>query len=150
VRVLTSPTTGGWFYHFDPVTAATANQLTIDPDYPSPKEVAIDGLNAFISARGGDVPGGAHTNTKHNSILKVSAAAMFPSGIYSAITSAVGARFNLEKAPRNATASRDANVDYLGPMLFDGRDVWIIQDIRDGATYPFGSKVYRIPRAAIR
>jgi len=137
-------------YHFDPVTATTADYLTNDPDYPGTKELATDGINLYMSSRVGDNPGGAHTNTKHNTVLKIDAASLFPSGIYAALTSAVQNRFNLEKAPRNNSGVRDTNVDYLGPMLFDGRDVWVIQDIRDGATYTFGSKVYRIPRVAVR
>jgi hypothetical protein len=150
VRVLNA-VTGGWFYHFDPVTATTADSLTTDPDYPSPREVAVDGLNMYLSSRVGDNPGGAHTNTLHNTVLKADLSGLFPSAVYTTITSAVNNRFNMEKVSRNNTGTRDANVDYFGPMLFDGRDLWVIQDIRSSTTSTtFGGRIFRIPRVAVR
>jgi hypothetical protein len=140
-------------YKFEP-NAGSTDSLNSDPDYPSIKEIAGDGINAYLTTRVGDNPGGAHTNTKHNTIQKLNAVGMYPSAssVYSDISNDVVSRYNLEEAGRNPSvaSNRDTLVDYLGPMLFDGRDLWIIQDIRDGATYSFGSQVFRVPRTAIR
>jgi hypothetical protein len=135
---------------FDPKAGTSADFYRGDYGACSPRFLAFDGLNMYMTGRVVDSEAAA-SDTDFSSVLRLNPTAITYTitGSNINISPSLKSRFILEGAQRSATSTtRDANVDYQGPILFDGKDLWCILDIRGSQT--FSAKVYRLPRAAIR
>jgi hypothetical protein len=117
----------------------------------SPRFLASDGLHIYLTGRLIATESTPSAGTLFNTVTKLNPTRTVK------VLDASGNRvidpsemmvYTIDAVGNASGTTRDANVDYQGPILFDGRDLWCILEIRGSQTY--SGKIFRIPRTAIR